>query len=1215
MKASEDRERSTPERKGAHRDRGGKAASRPARLTPGNAAALQRAAGNRAVSALVAQRPASSVTAATEQAAAAPVEPVPVQRLAGPASDPKFAALKADVRGKQNALAAHKPPTAEASAAQAAAKPPQDDKEAQGKAANAEKMNAAKPGEFDKAAFMKAVNDAIAAQAPKNLDEADTFGDSGKADAVKGQVQGRVADGKKTSAGPIETTTEAPPDLGAAKEKPVTPLAPGQAAATPAAPNPANAIPDKAPPGATDFSAGPAQVDAQMADAQVTEEQLATSNEPEFQGALKDFKAGEQHAATAPGQVRGKEAQTLNAAKAQAGQAGNAAMTGMTGANKAAVAAVTSGKQDAKGSDEAKRAQATAVLQKVFDATKKDVEDILTGLDSKVDDTFSRGEKAARDAFTAEHKRRMDAYKDKRYSGLLGKGRWIKDKFAGLPEEANQIFVTARKGYVDRMQQVISSIADVIGAELGRAKQRIATGRTQLQAEVSKLPKDLQAVGKEAASEFSGKFDELTESVNSKGTELVNTLASKYSEALKAVDAEIEAEKEKNKGLIAKAVDAVGGVIKTILELKDLLLGVLAKAASAVMAIISDPIGFLGKLVSAVGAGLRNFMANIGEHLKKGLIGWLLGAMSGAGLQLPQKFDLKGILGMIAGLLGLTWAAIRGRIVAKGIPEQAMGAVEAGVPLVAKVQSEGVAGLADEVKDQVGDLKENLFGKIAQYLIPTVLVAGITWIISLLNPASAFIKACKMIIDIVTFIIERGAQIIAFVNAVLDAVIAIAGGGTGGVPALIEKALALSIPVLIGALAAILGIGGIADKVKKFFQSLTKPVMKAVDWVVAKIVGVGRRIWAKMKGVLGKARDRVRGGDDSPEGKKQRLDRGIAAGLAALGRYQGRVVGAAMIRPMLAAIRIRYGLAVLEPVRHGAVWAVHGAINPEATKPSGARAEEELTPPLKAALESLTSDEAKKQFQALRERIRSMASLESAIVAKTAGGQRAIPPKTLDDVLSADWRAKNPVTTPPDPALVAAIDRELTELARVEGRIKTYQSAHAGVRGTDRWLGALRSERAALDDQKSGKVATGTDKIGQHARAVRGIDSEVELAEVSRDVVEVAMPVARGKAKSDVDVVTDGGRTWKDAKDYALFGIDSYNWTHHLKRQAERQLDISRDPAYSQGGPPQLVYWFRRGVTPEVAAALEDLGVRVEGDRVPYAPGGTTSAGDQENRT
>jgi len=847
-------------------------------LNPAIAQRLQSTVGNRALSAMIAQRRSPSpgapgsagrtatagagqavggqtaVAAASTEQATADLEPVPepaapVQRLARPdaAASAKFSSLKSDVKGKQKTQAAHPPPASKANAAQAAAKPPADDKQAQGKAANAEKMNAAQPGTFDKAAFIAAVNKAIAEQAPKNLDEADNFGDSGKADAVKGQVQGKVGQGKEQSAKQIETTTKAAPDTSAAKEKPVTPLVQEPTPGNPGAPNPANAVPDKAPAAATDFSAGPAQVDQQMAGAQVTEEQLAKSNEPEFTGALKEKKAGEQHAATAPGEIRAAENQTLTDAKAGAHAAGVQAVAGMRNDKIAANNNVGKGQQGAQSKDEQQRAQVTAKLQTVFDAAQTDVEAILTGLDKKVDDAFSAGEKAARDAFTAEHKRRMDEYKDKRYSGFTGKLKWVKDKFAGLPEEANQIFVTARQGYVTRMQTVISNVADVIGSELNRAKQRIATGRQQLRAEVQKLPAELQAIGKEAAGEFSGKFDELTESVDAKGQELVQTLASKYNEALKSVDAEIEAEKEKNKGLIAKAVDAVKGVIDTILKLKDLLLGVLAKAAQAVMAILKDPIGFLGNLVSAVGAGLKAFMNNIGTHLKKGLIGWLLGAMSGAGLQLPSKFDLRGILMMIASLLGLTWTAIRGRIVQKGVPEQAMGAVEAGVPVVAKLQSEGVAGAYEEIKDQVGDLKENLLGKISEYLIPTVLIAGITWIISLLNPASAFIKACKMIIDIVTFIIERGAQIIEFVNAVLDAVIAIAGGGAGGVPGLIEAALAKSIPVLIGALAAILGIGGIATKVKSFFQALSKPVMKAVDWVVGKIVALGKKIWAKIK--------------------------------------------------------------------------------------------------------------------------------------------------------------------------------------------------------------------------------------------------------------------------------------------------------------------------------------------------------------------------------
>jgi hypothetical protein len=228
---------------------------------------LQRQAGNRATARLMAQRrkaaaapqePSSQPTAVPAQrslesspspASASSDGGAVVQRLvsghAGPGQDPKFAALKQDVRGKQKSLAAHRPAQAEAKAAQGAAKPPPDDKEAQGKTANAEKMNAAKPGEFDKAAFIKAVNDAIAKQAPKNLDEADKFGESGKANAVKGEVQGKVTAGKESSAKAIETTTKAPPDTAAAKDKPVTPLQPDKPPPTPGAPNPNQAVPDK----------------------------------------------------------------------------------------------------------------------------------------------------------------------------------------------------------------------------------------------------------------------------------------------------------------------------------------------------------------------------------------------------------------------------------------------------------------------------------------------------------------------------------------------------------------------------------------------------------------------------------------------------------------------------------------------------------------------------------------------------------------------------------------------------------------------------------------------------------------------------------------------------------------------------------------------------------------------------------------------------------
>ena len=84
-------------------------------------------------------------------------------------------------------------------------------------------------------------------------------------------------------------------------------------------------------------------------------------------------------------------------------------------------------------------------------------------------------------------------------------------------------------------------------------------------------------------------------------------------------------------------------MVDTIIELKNLLLGVLAKAARAVLAILRDPIGFLRNLVGAVGAGLKQFLHNIGKHLQQGLLSWLLGVSAKAGLELPQHVSSLGV--------------------------------------------------------------------------------------------------------------------------------------------------------------------------------------------------------------------------------------------------------------------------------------------------------------------------------------------------------------------------------------------------------------------------------------------------------------------------------------------------------------------------------------------------------------------------------------------
>ncbi|GAB3470268.1 phage tail protein [Actinophytocola sediminis] len=863
----------------------------------------------------------------------------------GPARDPKFATLKRDVQQKKRAVASsHPPPRKEATSAQDAAVPPRDDEVAQGKTANAEKMHEAKPKEFDKAAFIQAVEKAIADRAPKNLKDAEKFPDSEKPAEIKTEVQGRVGEGRTESAAQIATTTAAPPDTSAAVPKKVVSMAADRPPGRPATPDPKKAVPDTLPRSATDMSAGPAAINRRMADAQVTETQLKKSNEPTFTKALSNKKAAERHSETAPGQLRKHEAAKLRRTTAQAKQVGTAAMSTMATQRVRTGQQVGTGKAGTKTRDEDKRAQVTALLQKVFDKLKADVEGILSGLDKLVDEQFTREEKQARDAFTAEHRRKLADYKEKRYSGWR-KPLWVKDWLLGLPDEVNVFLEEARANYVRRMRGVVSNIADIIARELTRAKQRIAKGREELNAEVTKLPADLRAIGREAVSEFADKFDELTQSVDDKGTELVDTLATKYTDAVKAVDQEIAEQKEKNKGAVDKAKDAIKGAIDAIMELKRLLLGVLRNAATAIGAILKDPIGFLGRLVTAVGGGLKLFMRNAGRHLQQGVLAWLLGTAGTAGIQLPTKFDVLGILVMIAGLLGLSWPNIRVRLTRR-VPEQAVAAAETAVPLVAETRKRGVAGMWADLKTRVGDLKKTLIKDLVSYLLPTIIIAGITWIVSLLNPASAFIRACKMIIDIIRFIVTQGRQIIEFVNAVLDAVIAIARGGAGGVPALVERALARSIPVLIGALAAILGIGGIAGRVKAIFQKLAKPVNRAVDWVIDKIVGLVKKLWSKLKALRDKRqpRDRRRRDKRGPEDARRptarrrqdrrrprpnRLGEAMAAARRVMARHARKPVGRDEVTGPLSAIRRKFRVRRVDLVDAGQVWAVEAEVNPK----------------------------------------------------------------------------------------------------------------------------------------------------------------------------------------------------------------------------------------------------------------------------------------------
>ncbi|WP_175347886.1 phage tail protein [Cellulomonas humilata] len=831
-----------------------------------------------------------------------------------PAQDPAFRAVSGGLAGSARGAKAHPSAASKATEAQDAAVPPTDDVAGQAKAAKVDAMDAQQPGAFDKKAFIAAVKTAIEAKSPKTLKEADSYKESGKAGEVKGEVKGLVSQGADGQAQGIASATAAAPDPSSAVPKPVSPMPaeqPSQVAPVPGA----GAAPKPAPPEQINLEAGRHEANDEMAQAEVTDQQLAQSGEPQFEQALGDKQAAAAHADAAPAQFRAQEQQVIAQHKTDATEQTGEAVTGMRGAKMAALAKVVADKGAAKAKDEERRAEVTAKVQAIFTATEADVKLLLDGLDPKVDAAFDTGEKGARATFESFVSAKMSAYKKDRYGGWLGGLRWAKDKLLGMPSKVDEFYAAGRELYLKEMDGVISRVADIVAADLSAAKKRIASGKAEIATYVKGLPADLKKVGAQASSEVGEKFEQLESDVADKQSAVVDALATKYVEARKGLDERIEELQAANKGLVDKAIGAIKAVINTIRELVAMLTGVLARAASVVGDIVKDPIGFLGNLIAGVKGGILKFKDNILEHLRKGLMSWLFGALAEGGVELPETFDLKGIVQLLASLFGLTWTTIRNRIVRK-IGEKAMGAAEKGVEIFKVFAAEGVGGLWQMLVEKLGDLKEMILEQVKDFVITRIITAGITWLIGLLNPAAAFIKACKLIYDVVMFFITNGSRIMQFVNTVLDSVADIVRGNVSGVIAKIDDVLGQMVPLIIGFLASAIGLGGIGQKIRQIIDTLQKPVTKALDFVIATGLKLAGPLIRGMKGISGKVKAKVAAGKAWVKGKVESVrDGGVTSALRdanALLRASNATQGS--VRAGLAGLRQRHQLGHAELV-------------------------------------------------------------------------------------------------------------------------------------------------------------------------------------------------------------------------------------------------------------------------------------------------------------
>jgi hypothetical protein len=760
-----------------------------------------------------------------------------------PQSDPRYQRVMEQLKSGAQRTKAHPPAAKKAADAAAASKGPANERLAAGKSKQVDKIKEAKEGKPEQSSFLAMLRAEIAKVMPKNLGETDNFDST--AQQMKGGLKGNVAQQKEKSTQDVSGASKQTPGP-AGEVKVETPLPKDGA---PPAPGVAAAEGMPAPKSDDDVSLQDSKkdTDAQMKDAEVTPQSLQKANDPRFSAVLDAKQQVAQNADAGPGKYRAAEAATLAGAASAATSATKAGAAAMLGVRAGGNAKVLTKQQEQKAKDEAKRKAVVDKIESIYASTKAKVDAKLAAVDGEVNAMFDSGVDAALNAMTKFVNTRMRAYKIDRYLSipLVGLARWVKDQFVGLPDEVNVFYDQGRALFQGLMDALIVKVAALVEQRLKEAKQEVARGQAEIKAFVASQPKDLQQVAQQAASDVNSRFQELEKGIEDKKSSLAASLAQKYKEGFDKANEALKAIQDSNKGLVAGFIEKLGEVIKALMEFKARLMGILRKGEETIKLILADPIGFVGNLINAVKGGISAFLGNIKTHLANGFKKWLFGNLP-PGVEIPADLGLVSIFKLVMGVLGITAAGMRAKAV-KLIGERNVKIIEKVIEYVLILVRGGPAALWEKVKEDLSNLKDMVIEAIKSWLIDTIVKQAVTKILSMFNPAGAIIQAIMAIYNVVMFVVERAAQIMEFVESVINSIHAIATGSIGGAIAKVEQALGNAVPLLIGFLARLIGLGGIAQKVRDFIAKVQQKVDAAIDKAIAKIVAFVKKLFGKGK--------------------------------------------------------------------------------------------------------------------------------------------------------------------------------------------------------------------------------------------------------------------------------------------------------------------------------------------------------------------------------
>lgn len=793
----------------------------------------------------------------------------------------------------------------------------------------------AKPApEVDEKKGKDKLQESLKDHTPKTIEEVSNFKRDQKARRISSDVLGVVqADKNNVTATFSDMKTTPPPappehepeELPPEEIAPMTPvLGLGEGAIAPLLPE------------HTDVSKYTNDASKKLDDEGITQEQLDMVDSGDLAEANKEKKKMEKIEKTEPAKAKQVATQAKGAVELELQQEEKKGRKELTEKRKNDLSETRQKQGATKTALEKKREKVAKDINDIYEKAQTSVKTKLENLETQSMKRFDEGNAKASKKFEVDVKSDIKAFERRRYSGFWGWAKRAKDWLLGMDDlpEVKQIFDTNRSTFVTTIDKLVADISAENKKVIEGCKQELADAKKKIKKYVDSLGPDLKDIGKKASEEMNRKLGALDQFIAKKETELKNKLQDKQKAAIKEIDKKIEKMKEAMSGALAKLGKLLLYAAKkfftwalekfgfSLAEIED----IINKGAAVLKAIFTQPIQFVKNLVKAASTGFENFGKNFLKHLKNALFEWLTGSLEG--ITLPTTWDFKGIISVALQMIGISYANIRKHMV-DAAGEPVVVALEEGFTLVKTLVTEGPIAAWEKLKELAGELKKAFVDAVKDFIKWKIIEEAIKWVVSLFIPGAGIIKAIIGIYDTIVFFIQKAKQIAQMIGNFLGSIGQIAMGNVAAGADALEQGLARGLTLVISFLAQLLRMTGITNKIKeaiaKVRGKVDKVLAKAAKWVVG-----------KAKNFLGKAGSKALGGDPNAPGP-QRVQAALAEAVPKVNRHAGKKVGHLVLKPLLAPVKTKHRLSLLQVVPKGNIWVVKAAASPAEERDTNAQ--------------------------------------------------------------------------------------------------------------------------------------------------------------------------------------------------------------------------------------------------------------------------------------